>query len=64
MFGTQHIGTYVAVTFWLGRELFAVSWDQLQHTFTLSANERMEIKLATYSFKRNGNQSTIKSRVA
>jgi hypothetical protein len=33
------------------------SWDQLQHKFTLSANQLMEIKLATYNFKRDENRS-------
>ena len=32
------------------------SWDQLQHKFTLSANQLMEIKLATYNFKRDENR--------
>jgi hypothetical protein len=33
-------------------------WDQLQHTckFMLGANQLLEIKLATYSFKRNENR--------
>ena len=32
------------------------SWDQLQHKFTLSANQLMEIKLATFNFKRDENR--------
>ena len=32
------------------------SWDQLQHKFMLSANQLMEIELATYSFKCDENR--------
>ncbi len=32
------------------------SWDQLQHKFTLSTNQLVEIKLATFNFKRDENR--------